>query len=539
MPADFYDAVVIGAGPNGLVAANKLVDAGWSVLLIEEQPVPGGAVRSGELIEPGFINDQFSAFYPLAKASPAIGGLRLEDHGLRWLRGDVAVAHPRADGTVSFVHQDIATTAANLDSFAAGDGDSWRDLYAQWERLGDALLGMLFAPLPAAGALAKILRKAKPAELLQLGKVATSGARQQTNDWFNGDGARRLLAGNALHADLAPNEPPSAVYGWVLMCLAQSVGYPVPEGGAGKLSRAMADRFESRGGTILLNTQVTGIRLNRGIAEGVEFSGGSVTARKAVLADVGAPQLYLDLIGADHLPASVVRNINEFTYDDATVKIDWTLDAPIPWANEDVRRSGTVHVAEGIDALDKQASEITRGLVPETPYLVMGQYAQVDPSRAPEGKDTAWAYTHVPQEVRGDAASQLAGDWCESDRERMTERVEAEVEKLAPGFRDLIRGRHVMLPPDFAGFNRNLVNGAVNGGTSSVRQQLVFRPIPGVGRSETPFKRLFLASASAHPGGGVHGAVGANAARAAIAADAKRPGALIAGTLARRLAGTR
>lgn len=533
--SDTYDAIVVGAGPNGLVAANRLLDAGWSVLLVEEQPVVGGAVRSGELIEPGFINDQFSAFYPLSAASPVIKSMGLGDYGLEWCRGDVAVAHPRADGTASGIARELYRTVEILDSFASGDGARWRRSYETWSKLRDELLGSLFTIFPPIKPLLGIAAKGSPAELLGLLRLSLSGASDQGERWFDGDGGQRLLSGNALHADLAPDEMPSAVYGWVLMGLAQDVGFPVPRGGAGRLAAAMADRFTALGGEIVLDARVRRLKTVKGRVRVVEWDGGSAGARKAVLADVGAPQLYSELLDEADVPARVRSAMTKFEYDDATVKIDWTLDGPIPWTAELAREAGTVHVAEGNEALIIQATELRRGLIPHTPYLVMGQYSPIDDSRAPEGKETAWAYTHVPQEISGDAAGELVGDWGDRDRELMLDRVENEVEKLAPGFRNLIRGRHVMLPTDFAAFDRNLVNGAVNGGTSALRQQLFLRPIPGLGRPETALPGLYLASASAHPGGGVHGAAGANAADAAIGADQRRFRTLAVGALSRRL----
>jgi phytoene dehydrogenase-like protein len=399
------------------------------------------------------------------------------------------------------------------------------------------MLGSLFTMFPPVKPLLGVAAKASPAELLTLSRIALSGASDQGERWFKGDGGQRLLSGNALHADLAPDQMPSAVFGFVLMGLAQQVGFPVPRGGAGRLAGAMADRFASKGGEILLGTQVEKLKTVRGRVRIVEWAGGSAGARKAVLADVGAPQLYINLLDEADVPSRVRSAMKKFEYDDATIKLDWTLDGPIPWTAELVRKAGTVHIAEGNAALVTQATEIRRGLIPHTPYLVMGQYSPIDSSRAPEGKETAWAYTHVPQEISGDAAGELVGDWGERDRELMINRVENEIEKLAPGFRELIRGRHAMMPPDFAKFNRNLVNGAVNGGTSEIRQQFFLRPIPGLGRPETALKGLYLASASAHPGGGVHGAAGANAAAAAIGADERRVRTLATGALARRVQG--
>jgi phytoene dehydrogenase-like protein len=226
-----------------------------------------------------------------------------------------------------------------------------------------------------------------------------------------------------------------------------------------------------------------------------------------VIADVGAPQLYTELLRDAPLPSRLLRDVANFQYDSATVKVDWTLDAPVPWSAERARAAGTLHVAEGMDALTRSAADIASGRIPADPYLVMGQYAHFDPTRAPAGKDTAWAYTHVPQG---------AGPWDERQTESFADRIEEQVEALAPGFRSLIRGRHILTPPRFEELDRNLVGGAVNGGTAQLHQQLVFRPVPGLGRAETPIEGLYLASASAHPGGGVHGGPGANAALAAL-----------------------
>jgi phytoene dehydrogenase-like protein len=246
--------------------------------------------------------------------------------------------------------------------------------------------------------------------------------------------------------------------------------------------------------------------------------GREVDARRAVLADTGAPQLYLDLLAREHVPDRVLRSLRRFQYDNATVKLDWALDGPIPWTSPDVRRAGTVHVTEGIDRLTRESADLAAGLVPGTPFLIVGQYAPVDPTRAPAGGETAWAYTHVPRKVRGDAGPDgLRGSWSDpAERERFADRMEEQIEPLAPGFRAAIKARSITMPPDLEAQNANLVGGAVNGGTAQIHQQLVFRPVPGLGRSETPVAGLFLASASAHPGGGVHGAPGAIAARAAL-----------------------
>jgi phytoene dehydrogenase-like protein len=236
--------------------------------------------------------------------------------------------------------------------------------------------------------------------------------------------------------------------------------------------------------------------------------------------------LYLDLIGAEHLSAKVVDDIRRFVWDNATVKVDWNLDHPIPWKSEAARRAGTLHIADSVDSLTESTAALARGLVPANPFLIMGQQSMTDPTRMPAGAETVWAYSHVPRAIRGDAAGELAvpgnGLLDRSGLERFADRMQGEVERLAPGFGESVRARHVMGPGDLEAENANLVGGAIGAGTSQLYQQLVFRPVPGLGRPETPIRNLYLASASAHPGGGVHGACGANAARVALAHDRLR-----------------
>lgn len=520
---------MIGAGPNGLVAANRLADAGWEVLVLEEQDRPGGAVKSGELVEPGFVSDFFSAFYPLAAAPSPLRDLELERFGLRWRRSDLAVAHPAADGTCPVLSADLDETAASLDSFAPGDGDAWRRLYELWLRIDEEVMGILTGGFPPLRPPARIAAKLGPRETLRLTRMAVLGVRRHSEETFRGAGGGRLLAGNALHADLSPELPPSAFYGWVLASLGQQVGFPVPEGGAGNLVEALVRRLRSRGGEVRCGARVDAVAIRSGRAAGARLAGGEVVpASRAVLADVDAPQLYRKLLPADAVPASVRTDLETFQFDSATVKVDWSLDGPIPWAAADARRAGTIHVAEDMDYLTRHCGELAMHLIPARPYLVLGQYACVDQTRMPAGKEVAWAYTHVPQRSTGDAAGQLSGRWDTDELSAFADRVEGEVERLAPGFRGLIRRRHVFGPHELQAADRNLVNGALNGGTSQIHQQLVFRPTLGWGRPETPVKRLYLCSSAIHPGGGVHGAPGASGARAALAWDRARRGASIA-----------
>jgi phytoene dehydrogenase-like protein len=516
------DAVVIGAGPNGLVAANLLADRGWSVTVFEAAPVPGGAVRSAELMEPGFVNDLFSAFYPFALVSPAITRLNLEEHGLRWRRAPLVLAHPTADGSCPVLSTNLDETAASLDASHPGDGDAWRRMYEKWLRLRDPLLAALFTPTPPIAASARLAVSAWSDGWQRVARFALLSVRRMGEEEFESDAARRLLAGCALHADLAPEAVLGGFFAWVLCALGQEVGWPVPEGGSGQLSAALVRRLEARGGQGICDAPVERVVVRDRRAVAVRVRGDEVAATRAVLADVAAPALFLDLIEPHHLPGRMVDDVRRFVWDNGTVKVDWNLDGPIPWTAEGARRAGTLHVAEGVNALTESSSALAQGLLPATPFLVMGQQSMTDPTRMPAGKETVWAYSHIQREIRGDAAGEIVGPLDRGALDRFADRMQSEIEKLAPGFGDLVRARHVMGPADLEAHNANLSGGAIGSGTSQLYQQLVFRPAPGLGRPETPVRGLYLASASAHPGGGVHGACGANAARVAIAHDRVR-----------------
>ncbi|MCC3763371.1 NAD(P)/FAD-dependent oxidoreductase [Glycomyces sp. TRM65418] len=500
------DAVVIGAGPNGLVAANVLAQAGWEVLVLEAAPEPGGAVRTTE-IAPGFLSDRCSAFYPLGAASPVIRDLGLEQHGLRWRRAPQVLAHPLPDGRTALLSRDIGRTARSLEAFASGDGDAWIAEFDLWRRVREPLLEAMLRPFPPVRAGAGLLRALGPADALRFARTLALPARRFGDERFAGEGARALVAGNAMHSGLGPDQAGSALFGWLLSMVGQDLGFPVPEGGAGQLTAALLSRLESLGGRVQCGRPVAKVLHARGVAVGVRDGEGTpVKARRAVLADVTAPHLYGDLIGVEHLPRRFASDLARFEWDQATVKVDWALDAPVPWADETVAEAGTVHLGGGLDELSMLSARFAVGREPKRPFVLMGQMTTTDPTRSPSGTESLWAYTRLPRGL----------DWNDDRTRRLTDRIERAVQRYAPGFKDHITARVVSGPRDLEGLDRNLDEGAINGGVAAVHQQLVFRPVPGLARADTPLDRLYLAGASAHPGGAVHGAAGANAARAAL-----------------------
>lgn len=514
-----HDAVVIGAGPNGLVAANHLADAGWSVLVLEAQPEVGGAVRSAEDVHPGFVHDTFSSFYPLAAASPTIRSFDLERHGLVWRHAPAVLGHPLPGGEWALLHRDRDVTAQAMEVQHPGDGEAWLDLCREWDHIGDQLVDVLLSPFPPVKAGLRTLARLRGVGGLDFVRTLLTPAVSLGRDRFGGNAPRLLIAGNAGHADIPVNAPGSGLMGLLMTMLGQTVGFPVPEGGAGQLAEALARRLESLGGEIRCSQEVTHIDVADRRARGVRTADGErYAASRAVVADVVAPHLYGGLLDADALPVRTKRAMRSFELDPGTVKVDWALDGAVPWASPPPFAPGTVHVADSLEQMSEALSQVSARSVPAKPFMLAGQMSTADPTRSPAGTEALWAYTHVPQAVLGDAGEGgIRGVWDDDDCERFADRMQARIENLAPGFGSRVLSRRVLGPRQLEARDANLIGGAINGGTSQLHQELVFRPVPGLGRAETPVRGLYLGSASAHPGGGVHGAAGMNAARAALA----------------------
>lgn len=499
------DAVVIGAGPNGLSAAIRLARAGRSVLVCEAYDQPGGAVRTEQLVEDGFASDTFSAVYPAAAASPVFAQLPLAAHGLQWVQPEAAMAHPMPDGQAGVLYQDLDRTAEHLDWLQPGDGSAWRSWAAPWldsfPQLRDTMLGG-FPPLPG---VARLLLARGVRGMLDFARLLLMPAAHLADELFTGEHARAWLYGSVLHADVPAEGSGSAIAGAYLHLLGHAVGWPSPRGGASTLTRALVGHLEELGGEVALSTPVERIVAADGRVAGVVTADGR-RIRSPIVIAITTPHGLLDLTG-DAMPVGYASRLARFTYGPRTVKVDWTLDEPAPWTAIEARTAGTVHVGGEAGAVSAQTGAVARGEVPQRPFMLFGQQSVADPTRAPDGKHTAWAYTRVPAAVAGQDAVIAHAD-------RMTDQVE----RFAPGFRDLVRHRRVQGPAELEHADANLVGGDVGGG-SYVLHQTVFRPVASLVPYATPIRGLWIGSSSTFPGGAVHGVPGWSAAGYALAAS--------------------
>ncbi|MGZ4275340.1 MAG: phytoene desaturase family protein [Solirubrobacteraceae bacterium] len=496
-------AVVVGSGPNGLAAAIRLAEAGRPVTVLEAADVPGGAVRTEELTLPGFRHDTFSSVYPAGAASPVFGRMPLGRFGLEWVHPRACSAHPLPEGRALALYRDVDATAAGLDAAHPGDGEHWRAFVAPLLDAFDAVRATMLSGFPPLGGPLKLLGATGPVGLARFAALLPGSAQGLGRRLFAGGDARAWLYGAAGHGDVPPTGAGSAIAVAYLNLLGHAVGWPSPRGGAQELTSALVGYLRSLGGEVRTGALVCAVEARGGRVCGVRLADGEAVGADTVIADV-MPHALAALAG-EHLRPTYRRLLGRYRYGPATVKVDWALDGPIPWSAPELREAGTVHVGGGEHELLATIAESLRGL-PERPFLLLGQQSIADPTRAPAGKHTAWAYAHGPQ---------TGVDW-QSEQARHVERIEAQVERYAPGFRDRILARHVLGPADLQRRNANLVGGDVGGGTYRL-DQVVFRPMPSVSPYRTPLRGLYLGSAAAFPGGAVHGVPGDAAAGAALA----------------------
>ena len=420
------DAVVIGAGPNGLVAANLLADAGWTVEVLEEQHEPGGAVRSDRGVHPDYVNDLCSSFYPLAAASPVLAALALHEHGLVWSHAPRVLAHPLTDGRCAVLERGVAGTAAGLEVFGTGDGAAWQRLCALWDRVGDDLLDALFTPFPPLRATARLAARLRGAGGLRLARTLLLPVRRLGEEEFRGEAGRLLLAGNALHADLVPEAAGSGGFGWLMSMLGQTYGFPVPVGGAETLTAALVRRLQRRGGVLRCGERVDEIVVRGGRAVAVRTAIGEIGPGPPRRAGGRVRARPVRRTGRRPAPSRPCPG-RSAALPVGLRHLQGRLGAggQVPWTAGDAATAGTVHLADGVDGLTRFAAQIYTGQVPDLPFALFGQMTTADATRSPAGTESAWAYTHVPHRVRGDAGGDgLTGDWNEAERETMADRLE-------------------------------------------------------------------------------------------------------------------
>ncbi len=472
MQARTHDAVVVGSGPNGLAAAVVLARAGRRVRVYEATETVGGGARSAALTLPGFVHDVCSAIHPLAVASPLFRRLPLAAHGLEWVSPPVAVAHPLDDGTAALLVRSVDATGLTFQH--TGDAAAYRRLMgplaADTRRILVDVLGPLRLPR-------------HPFELGRFGLVALLPARLLARVMFRGERARALFAGLAAHSIQPLDRPLTAAFGLVLGMAGHAVGWPLPRGGSQRISDALAQHLRSLGGEI-----VTGRRIE---------SLGELQPFHAALFDL-TPRQLLGIAGGA-FPEAYRRKLAGYRYGPGAFKMDWALEGPIPWTAPVCARAGTVHLGGTLDEIAAGEAAVGRGEHPERPFVLLAQQSLFDPTRAPAGKHTVWAYCHVPNGSTVD----------------MADRIEAQIERFAPGFRNRIIARSVMSPLQFERYNPNYVGGDINGGEQDARQ-LFTRPVASLVPYATPARGIYICSSSTPPGGGVHGMCGYAAARAAL-----------------------
>ena len=493
---------MIGSGPNGLVAAAVLARAGVDVMVVEANPQRfGGAVGSVQSTLPGYVHDVGAAFFPWGSLSPAFKSLELESYGLRWKRAELESCHPAPDGSYACIAADNDVTAQHFGS--ASDGDQWRKVASFYQRIEEPLLNLLMRSFPAVGPALRLL----PFDLLKVAAVFGSKGSWVARRWFRSEAAQRVMPGLALHVDVGPDDWFGAALGYMLGMTATTGGYIVPEGGAQSIADSLVRFIEAHGGRLRLGARVASIQVRNGRAQAVRLEDGTEIRTSQVLADTDASALLTRMIDPQWIPGRVFEFMREYPRGWGTFKVDWALSGPVPWAVEPARRSAVVHAGDSLDDLSRFTAQVRSGELPDNPYLVIGQQSLIDPTRAPEGGHTLWAYSRVPPT--------LPQGWSRSAN-AFADRIEARIEALAPGFRRIIRGRHVVSPEGLQAMDENLVGGDLGGGSNAWHRQLLFRPLFPYFRYRMPVKGVYLCSSYAHPGAGVHGMCGFNAAEIAL-----------------------
>lgn len=470
MPEHDLDAVVVGSGPNGLAAAVALARAGASVLVIEGEEEIGGGTRSAELTLPGFRHDVCSAVHPMGILSPFFRQLPLDAHGLEWLCPPVSVAHPMSDGDAVLLTRSLERTVAGLGR----DGAAYQRLVGPFLENPHALLADLMAPLRIPD---------RPVAMLRFGLRATFSANRLAKLCFRDARARALFAGCAGHSLLPLTYPLTAALGMIFTLTGHVENWPVAKGGSHAITKALASYLESLGGRIETGRRIEQLR--------------ELPEARVVLFDTSPEQLAN--IAGDALPAGYRRRLGRYRYGPGVFKLDWALDGPIPWRDPACLEASTVHVGATLEEICASERDMYRGRHNERPFLILCQQSAFDPSRAPEGKHTGYAYCHVPH------GSELD----------MSDAIEAQVERFAPGFRDRILARHTMNTAAFERYNPNYKGGAITGGVADAFQ-LWTRPVARLDPYTTPNPKLFICSAATPPGGGVHGQCGYWAAQSAL-----------------------
>lgn len=471
-----YDAIVVGAGPNGLAAAIELARCGKRVCVFEANERIGGGARSSELTLPGFIHDICSAVHPLAVGSPFFKTLSLSESGLEFIQPPAAVAHPFDDGSAVLLHRSIERTAAQLGTDARAYTRLLKPLVDDWEILAPELLGPIGFPR-------------HPLALARFGLNAIRPAASFLRSRFREDRTRAFFAGSVAHSCLSLDQLGTTAFGLVLVTLGHVVGWPIPRGGAQNISEALAAHFIALGGEI-----VTGVRVE---------SLTDLPPASCVLFDL-TPRQLLRIVG-DRFPSRFRNKLSKYRYGPAAFKVDWALAGPVPWRAQECTQAATVHLGGSLAEIEASEKAVWEGKCTDRPFVLVAQSSLFDSARAPEGQHTLWAYCHVPNG---------------SDIE-MTERIEAQIERFAPGFRSRILARSVLPPAQLERHNANLVGGDINGGAATI-SQLFTRPT--IHTYSTPLKDVYLCSSSTPPGGGVHGMCGYHAARTALRKSINRVG---------------